>query len=333
MIKLNHLISVVIPAYNVEKYLPKCIESIINQSYKNLEIILVDDGSTDCSGKICDEYAKKDSRIVVIHRKNGGLSQARNDGISIAKGDFLTFVDSDDYVHQEYCEKLLNAMIKNSAEISACSIYEFEENDDVVDKKEEYEETLLDRNQAIENLLKIGGLYDPAWGKLYAKKLFTDIRFPVGKVYEDSATLYKLYDQINTMVVLNQKYYYYLKKRAGSIMSSSYNIKKQKDNFDAIHDSFLFLKNKYSDMKNLITAKFIRSALTLIERSYLQGDENLVNSEIVENLMIELQDLIKDVDKNVLCEILGNYKLACLFLLLQSRDLYASIIQKLYQTK
>lgn len=330
---MSNLISVIVPVYNVEKYLPKCIESLIDQSYKNLEIILVDDGSTDSSGKICDEYAKKDARIIVVHQENGKTSKARNKGISISKGDFITFIDSDDYVHQEYCEKLLNAVIQNNAEISSCQMYEFEENDDVVDEKNEYIETVLDRNQVIEKLSKDGVLYEVVCGKLYSKKLFDDVEFPVGIGYEDSATIYKLYAKINAMVILNQEYYYYLQKRSGSAMTTPYNIKKQSDNFKVIHDRYLFLKDRFPDMQDLIKAKYIRNAITLIERSYLQEKKELIESKIIEDLIIELQELTKDIDKNVLYEVLGNYKLASLFLFLQDRNIYASIIQKLCMTK
>ena len=117
---MNELISVIVPVYNVEEYLPKCIESIINQTYKNLEIILVDDGSTDNSGRICDEYAKKDDRIIVFHKENGGLSDARNCGIDAATGDWVQFVDSDDYIHQTMVEKMYSSCKRNQTKLAVC---------------------------------------------------------------------------------------------------------------------------------------------------------------------------------------------------------------------
>ena len=130
----NQLISIIVPIYNVEKYLKQCIESIISQTYRNIEIILVDDGSPDNCGKICDEYSQKDKRIIVLHKENGGLSDARNKGIDIAKGDYLTFVDSDDFVNIDYIEKLYNSIKFNNTKLAQCGISKVDENNEIIEK-------------------------------------------------------------------------------------------------------------------------------------------------------------------------------------------------------
>lgn len=181
---MKELISVIIPVYNVEKYLNKSIESVIKQTYKELEIILVDDGSTDSSGKICDEFAQKDDRIKVIHKKNGGLSDARNAGISEAKGKYLGFIDSDDYIDKNFYEILYNVLKKYNSDISICKHREtytdYEENT----SKLEIKEQVFNTEQALKELLLFGEVNNYAWNKLYKKELFNEINYPVGKKWK-----------------------------------------------------------------------------------------------------------------------------------------------------
>ncbi|MBR6253598.1 MAG: glycosyltransferase [Clostridia bacterium] len=212
----NSLISVVVPIYKVEDYIHKCLDSIINQTYKNLEIILVDDGSPDNCPLICDEYAKKDSRIKVIHKKNGGLSDARNSGIRLAKGQYIGFVDSDDYLDLDMFEYLYTLLNKYNADISTCGYRDVGiiENDGIVPNIE----TELDRTEALKLLATNGLLKDYAWNKLYKLNLFLDnrIEYPSGKVMEDIATTYKLIEKSNKVVLGNRCLYNYL-RRSGSI--------------------------------------------------------------------------------------------------------------------
>lgn len=179
------LISVIVPVYNVEKYLEKCVQSIINQTYENLEIILVDDGATDNSGKICDEFAKKDSRIKVIHKENGGLSDARNFGLDIATGKYISFIDSDDFVNKRLFEILHKEIIKNDYDIAFCDYFKFFENDNVDEEISNSYKILEHTKYSILNLYyDIGHKHEKAvvaWGKLYKSKFFKDIRYPKGK--------------------------------------------------------------------------------------------------------------------------------------------------------
>ena len=217
----NPLISVVVPAYKVEEYIEKCLDSILNQTYKNLEIILVDDGSPDNCPKICDEYAKKDDRIKVIHKQNGGLSDARNRGIKEATGEYIAFVDSDDYLESEMYEYLYNLLIKYNADISICGYRTFDENSSMnVATKEE---TCFNTIEALKALSEDIEVKNFAWNKLYKRSLFVDnnIEFPKGKIMEDIATTYKLFEKSKIIVAGEKCYYNYLIRTSGIIGSRS----------------------------------------------------------------------------------------------------------------
>ena len=203
---MKDLISVIIPVYNVEKYIEKCIYSVINQTYKNIEIILVDDGSTDISGKICDDFEKKDYRIKVIHKKNGGLSDARNVGIDVSTGKYIVFIDSDDYVDKKHIEYLYNMITKNNADISICQFNIVYENSDIqiTDFTKKDTIKIFDNKKALETMLYNKKFCNSACTKMYKKELFDDIRFPIGKLYEDLGTTYKLIEK-TTKVVLGQR--------------------------------------------------------------------------------------------------------------------------------
>lgn len=218
---LKHLVSVVVPVYKVEQYLKKCVESIINQTYKNLEIILVDDGSPDDCGKICEEFAIKDDRIKVLHKTNGGLSDARNFGLSIAKGEYICFVDSDDFVNEYYVEKMLESALKNNSDICACNFEYFNGNGKTWIRKEK-DEKVYSSSEAIKDIFGLEQNTEVmVWNKLYKRSLFVDnnIKYPVGRIHEDNFTTYKLYDKANNISLINDKLYYYL-QRGNSIMST-----------------------------------------------------------------------------------------------------------------
>ena len=218
---MNELVTVVVPVYNVEKYLKRCVDSLINQTYKNLEIILVDDGSTDNSGKLCNDYAKDDSRIKVVHKKNGGLSDARNAGIDIASGKYISFVDSDDWLTIDAIEILYNNIKKYNAEISSASMIEIfsDKNNIIIEPK--YECTIFDTISGLENMMYLHGITNSACAKLYKTELFDDIRFPKGKLYEDLGTTYKVYAKSSKSVLINRVIYYYF-QNINSIMHYKY---------------------------------------------------------------------------------------------------------------
>ena len=217
------LISVVVPIYNVEEYLDKCVESIVNQTYENLEIILVDDGSPDNSPKKCDDWAKKDKRIKVIHKENGGLSDARNAAIDIAKGEYITFIDSDDYVENDYVEFLYKNLIDNNADISMGKQYVRYPNKTINTGSEN--KYVVNAHDCFDKLLYSEDFDVSAWAKLYKLDLFKNVRYPKGRVYEDSATTYKLIDKSN-VIVLNSKPVYDYIIREDSISNNSFTEKK-----------------------------------------------------------------------------------------------------------
>lgn len=220
----DSLITVIVPIYNVEKYLRKCIESILEQTYQKLEIILVDDGSTDNSGNICDEYAKKDKRIIVLHKENGGLSDARNVALDIVKGDYITCVDSDDYLARDYVEYLYLLLIKNGADISICSYKKVYTHNVQLDNCQE-KVSVFNAEAALKELLYQRKIVPSAWGKLYRREMFSEIRYPKGMYYEDFAVIYKLLSECKKIAVGTQQKYYYL-QRKDSIMNEEFNVKK-----------------------------------------------------------------------------------------------------------
>ena len=239
-------ISIIVPFYNVEAYASKCIESIINQTYKNLEIILVDDGSPDNCGKIIDEYAKKDKRIKVIHKKNGGLSDARNKGIEAATGKYIGFVDSDDYIKEDMYEYLYNLIIDNDADISIIDFIYFYENDSIFEDEVKEEIKILNNYDSLRELLSISKLENHAVTKLYSKDLFNGVRYPINKKMEDVGTTYKLLDKANKIVVSNIQKYYYLLREDGITFSKSLSL--FIDYYELSLERYKYIKDKYPEM-------------------------------------------------------------------------------------
>ena len=220
----NDLISVIIPIYNVEKYLRKCVNSVLEQTYHNVEIILVDDGSKDSSGTICDEYTKNDGRVKVIHKKNGGLSDARNVGIDVATGEYMCFIDSDDFIHKQYIEFLYEALKKYDADIAVCNFQRVSEGETLHErsiKPSEVSVRVLSREESWLALYdsKLQYQFTIAWSKLYRRNIFKALRFPVGRLNEDVATAHMVIGLTNKVAYVDEVLYYYL-VRLGSIMNS-----------------------------------------------------------------------------------------------------------------
>ncbi|MBO5342418.1 MAG: glycosyltransferase [Lachnospiraceae bacterium] len=236
------LISVIIPVYNVETYLQRCLESVVNQTYCNLEIILVDDGSTDSSGAICDSYAYKDKRICVIHKENGGLSDARNHGLSKAQGAYIFFVDADDYIAPETLEILYERMRKDNSDMAVCSYRYVDENGEfVIDKNGENPicDEVLTGAEAIHKLEHHKKWYfTVVWNKLYRRYLFEHIQFLQGKYHEDEYIAHHIYNHCNRISFIHDELYYYV-QRTGSITDVK-NIRKEIDKAGAMLDRAVF---------------------------------------------------------------------------------------------
>ena len=225
---MEPLISVIVPVYKVEKYLGRCVESVLAQTYQNIEILLVDDGSPDNCPQMCDDYALKYDKIRVIHQENKGLSGARNTGIDQAKGEYLAFVDSDDKWSPYFLDSLYKALKENDADISQCR-WEYMHGDDI---KEAYDpEAKCDcftGREMLSNLyIQTGAYFVVAWNKLYKKELFENIRYPEGRIHEDEATTYKLFDLAKKCVFVdNALYGYFVGSGGTSITRNGFNLKK-----------------------------------------------------------------------------------------------------------
>lgn len=222
---MDSLISVIVPIYNVEKYLDRCVDSVINQTYKNLEIILVDDGSTDNCPKMCDDYAKKDSRIKVVHKKNGGLSDARNAGMKVATGEYVSFIDSDDYISLDFYETLLQTIVDNDSDIVECSVVKFYEDNNFDEYSDDLKVTNYDTLYALDGLINENPFKQHVWNKLYKSSVALDIPYAVGKLNEDEFWTYQVFGKAKKVTRINKTMYYYF-QRGSSIMGNGYNIKR-----------------------------------------------------------------------------------------------------------
>ncbi len=204
------MITVVLPVYGVEQYLDRCIESVVNQTYTNLEIILVDDGSKDRCPQMCDAWAKRDPRIKVIHKENGGLSDARNAGIAAATGEYITFIDSDDSVHQEYAAYLFQILEENDADLSTCEICCLDESGRQLWQTEDNGlVSVFFQKDALKEMLLGKQVSNSACAKLYKTAHFSGIRFPRGRLYEDIATTYRIFFCCDTIAVGRRALYVY----------------------------------------------------------------------------------------------------------------------------
>lgn len=215
-------ISIIVPVYKVEKYLEKCVDSILAQTFTDFELILVDDGSPDRSGAMCDEYAQKDSRVRVIHKENGGLSSARNAGIDVAKGRYLGFVDSDDYIAADMYELLYQEITQSQADLAICGIYDVYEGKDPVTKSVIHKTVSAD--EALLLILQGNNISVHAVNKLYRRELFQNLRYPEGKYHEDSFVIVDLLEMCQKVAINSQqKYFYY--HRLGSINTEKFSDK------------------------------------------------------------------------------------------------------------
>lgn len=269
--KNEELISIIIPIYKVEKYLDRCIQSIVNQTYQNLEIILVDDGSPDKCPCICDEWAKKDLRIKVIHQKNEGVSAARNAGIGISKGSYIGFVDSDDYIEIDMYEKLYNAIKAEAAELAICSCDIVSEDGQLIEDNSPIKDEIFTGKLGLKKMVQHGGwYYVVVWNKLYSRNIVNEIKFPIGKIYEDEVFSHEVFWKCSKIVSIKQNLYKYV-QRPESIMSSQNSIRSldaievfcdrvsfyKKNGLDEYINEFLpVLKNTYINKRRLLFGKF-----------------------------------------------------------------------------
>lgn len=264
-------ISVIVPVYNVEEYLENCLESISNQTETDVEIIVVDDGSPDKSGEIAECYRLKDNRVRVIHQDNGGLSAARNSGLDVAKGKYVCFIDSDDWIEPDYLELLLVGIERYQSNISVLKINkitEYRKIKDLTPTKHEWE--IFDKDEAMKALFTNNKIGYSANNKLFEMSLFSDLRFPFGKLMEDKAVMYLLVDKSSQISVnISEKYHYY--QSPVSILRGSFNPKKF-DTFDIQEDMIKFIDANYPEISIKVRTRYIYTAIrmmmSMIENNY-----------------------------------------------------------------
>lgn len=323
-------ISIIVPIYNVELYLRRCLDSILNQTYSNLEIILVDDGSTDKSGKICDEYAKNDSRIKVIHKNNGGLSDARNEGLKIARGKYVGFVDSDDWIELDMYECLYDMLQKFDADISICGANsvdnkkrEFNTGKEIQCIKGYKDITIFEDSQIMKAHLHFKNeINSGVWNKLYKREIVDGIEFPVAKLYEDVFTMYKYLDRA-TRVVKTRAHKYNYFQRKDSICRQTFSIR----NFDSIEGNrvrYFFVKKNYPKLEPLARKRVLIELLNIAFRLSKNNQEY----EFLNYLKFAI-NATKKLSING-CE-LNNKQRFGIFLLRNNIWLFFQIVKKVYR--
>ena len=314
--KTEPLISVIIPVFNVEKYIKRCVESVLEQTYRHLEIFLVDDGSTDTSGEICEHLKKKDVRIKVIHKTNGGLSDARNVALDIAQGEWITFIDSDDWVEKKYIECLYEKAVETNSQIS---IGNFVTTSGAVGSKEQEKELyiVMDNEEAILNLLYQKYYTTSAWGKLYKRELFDEIRFPVGKLYEDVETIYKVFVGAERCVYTAKKLYYYF-QRNESIVRTGFTIKKM-DYADNAREVLKDVKKRYPSLEGGAVSRLLWADIHILvhmdDRTKYPDEYKQLWKEIKSSRFHVLMDpRVRPINKLVMaCSYMGINVLKILF--------------------
>ncbi len=265
---MNPLISLVIPVYNVERYLDKCVQSALAQTYDNFEVVLVDDGSTDNSGRMCDEYAEKDNRIIVFHKPNGGLSDARNYGVKHCNAELVSFVDSDDCITNDYLEHLWFLMQKYESDISCAGFMRVSEGDSISVKDNRFTDIKLDAGQALERICCTSV---SACVRLYKKHLLLWHEFPVGRLYEDMATVYKLMGECKSVAFSDKEVYIWI-QREGSITHSGIN-EKQLDVFWALDGLYKYMNDKYPAYINAASFRYLSDTIYFLSLVFGRCEE------------------------------------------------------------
>lgn len=282
-------ISVILPIYNIEKYLDKCMNSVLNQTYSNLEIIMVDDGSTDNCPILCDYYKKKDKRVVVFHKENGGLSDARNYGIERAKGEYITCIDPDDYVDLDYIEYLLSLLKKYKTDMAIAQHRVHYDNGDIKEKGKSGDED-IPTEICLERLLYHDVIDTSAWGKLYHKSLFDNVKYPKGKIFEDIGTTYNLMIQCDHIAVGYESKYNYVFHN-NSIVNSRFKPNKM-DLIEMTDKMGKDVLQKFPRLKDAVLRRRVYSRISTLNQ--------MINVEGYQKERRELIDYIKSCRRSVL---------------------------------
>lgn len=309
------LISIIVPVYNVQDYVGKCLDSICGQSYRNLEIIVIDDGSTDNSPAICDSFAGKDSRIKVLHCKNGGQSAARNRGLDIAEGEFIGFVDSDDWIEADMYECLYTTLFQHKADISICSFF-----------REEHQQSIPQYNSgkihvwksfdAIHEVIEDKRINNFMWALLCTRNIFENIRFPEGRIFEDIAISPLLYIKAKKIVYIERPLYHYRIRLISTVNSIYYDASKEYEIFRTIYERTAFLKTYNRTLWKESLNKTVQRAIHLINHISLDKANSEKNEQIVTSVREKVATLLKYTNVGL--------RLRVLFIM-HNRELYSRL--------
>ena len=279
---MKQLVSIIIPIYNVEKYLEQCIKSLINQTYRNLEIILINDGSTDKSTKICEKYKNQDNRIVFINKKNGGAASAKNEGLKIAKGDYITFVDSDDFIEPDMIEYMVNTIKKYNSDIIQCSFTNLYKNTERF-KQDKIVEQKISSKDFLELFLK---KWDSSlfWNKLFKREVIENVFVKEGRCIDDEFFTYKCVINSKSIVTSNKIVYNYRMRKSGVMKSESSQKQILKDRVDYLYERYELVRKIYKDLdksflEHLLTYYLIISKDYYVDEKLLDYMKNNLKSE------------------------------------------------------
>lgn len=307
-------ISVIVPVYNIDSYLQRMLDSLIRQSYTDLEIILIDDGSLDNSGKICDEYAAMDSRIRVVHKDNEGVSVARNLGLELSSGDYIGFVDSDDVIDENMYKKLYDNMVINDCDISVCDYVTFS---DKVNFEYRDNIKIYSREQALRDIITDGAITNFLWNKLFKKSLFNKVRFPKGKIYEDLYVMPKLIMSSKKVCYDNSKLYGYFKRNNSYV--NTYNDQKNNNYLSFCDECYEYL-SKY----NFLEEDLVKYRCFYIYSAFLQAAKSKCKNIFKDEYMDSYYKLFKQSFK-----INNNYSMkrkVLFYILYVNKDLFYLIV-------
>ena len=299
-------VSIIIPVYNVEKYLKRCMDSVLGQSYRNIEVLLVDDGSSDSSPVMCDVYASSDPRVRVIHKQNGGLSDARNVGIDHSTGYYLCFIDSDDCIPLSAIEELVDSIVDYDADIACGELKYIKDNDGAWDFRHfsmdeaDLSDDIYDSENALERMLYMYGITNSASAKLYRRTLFDSVRYPFGKHYEDLGTTYKIFSLANKVVFTHKPVYFYC-QRIGSIARQHYSSKR----LDALYfarEQLLFISSHHPRIVDAAKYRLFLECMNIIrDMPWKSKDSSMLKNELVGLRKSVMHDSKLSVKRKVFC--------------------------------
>lgn len=286
---MSETISVIVPVYNVERCIGKCIESIRGQTYQELEIILVDDGSTDSSGRICDQYAEKDARIKVLHKQNEGLSDARNSGLEICAGKYVGFIDGDDWIAEDMYEFLYNTLNEHQADVAVCGHFMESDEDGVYGAEgDDGEVRVYNTREAVKAVVEDRLIHSYAWDKLYKRETFEGIRYPSGRYVQDIFTTYRVFMNAERVVCANvAKYYYYQRKNS---IQRTRGEKLNWDQFSVYLERIHVLEKDYPELREFLIVSLLKFSVGAYNCLLLQDNlsqEQLEHKRVIQSAILQ----------------------------------------------